>query len=319
MTSQGETLAAWVAFSTTGSRIETSVRPAGGSFGPPAGLGPLGEEVENLDLTTDPAGNSILTWRRSVDAAKNDIRLYYSYRPAGGAFTVPREVTGAGVHVALPTTAMDAAGNALTVFARAPGGDFHLAYVFRPAGGEYGDQREISSTMAQSPQVEFAADGTAIAAWTAGVGGAGTDRPGGPPVATSVSTNPSPRAGCYSSARRSPPAAGRCLSGSGTTGRTSSWNPPSLSPGGIFRPGGHDVDPGVRVGFSDCCDRPDRSRVCRLARWRRRQSQRRDRGALSGRRCSRTSRGRRRRAGSPPSRCRGRGRRPSRGRARAAA
>ena len=50
MTSQGETLAAWVAFSTTGSRIQTSVRPAGGSFGPPAGLGPLGEEVENLDL-----------------------------------------------------------------------------------------------------------------------------------------------------------------------------------------------------------------------------------------------------------------------------
>ena len=132
---------------------------------------PFGEGVENLDLTADPAGNAILTWRGVVDSAKDDIRLYYSYRPAGGAFTAPTEVSGAGVHVALPTTAMDAAGDALTVFARAPGGDFHLAYVFRPAGGEYGDQQEISSTMAQSPQVEFAADGTAIAAWTTGVGG----------------------------------------------------------------------------------------------------------------------------------------------------
>ena len=171
MTSRGEMIAAWIAFSTTGSKIQTSVRPAGGSFGPPAGLGPLGEGVENLDLATDPAGNSILTWRGAVDAAKDDIRLYYSFRPAGGAFTAPQEVTGAGIHVAQPTTAMDAAGNALTVFVRAPSGDGHLAYVFRPAGGEYGAQQEITSTMAQSPQVEFAADGTAIAAWTSNIGG----------------------------------------------------------------------------------------------------------------------------------------------------
>ena len=171
MTSQGETLAAWVAFSTTGSKIQTSVRPAGGSFSPAADLVPFGKGVENLDLTADPAGDAILTWRGVVDSAKDDIRLYYSYRPAGGAFTAPTEVSGAGVHVALPTTAMDAAGDALTVFARAPGGDFHLAYVFRPAGGEYGGQQEISSTMVQSPQVEFAADGTAIAAWTTGFGG----------------------------------------------------------------------------------------------------------------------------------------------------
>ncbi len=171
MTSKGETVAAWVVFSETGSKIQTSTRPPGGSFSPAADLVPFGVGVENLDLTADPAGNAILTWRGVVDAAKDDIRLYYSYRPAGGAFTTPTEVTSAGVHVALPTTAMDAAGDALTVFARAPGGDFHLAYVFRPAGGEYGDQQEISSTMAQSPQVEFAADGTAIAAWTTGVGG----------------------------------------------------------------------------------------------------------------------------------------------------
>jgi hypothetical protein len=172
MTSQGETIAAWIAFSPTGSTIQTSVRPAGGSFGPPAGMGPLGEDIENLELKTDPAGNSILTWRHSVDTAKDDIRLYYSYRPTGGAFTAPTEVTGAGVHVALPTTAMDAAGNAITVFVRAPGGDSHLAYVFRPAGGEYGAQQEITSSMAASPQVEFAADGTAIAAWATSIGGA---------------------------------------------------------------------------------------------------------------------------------------------------
>jgi PKD domain len=172
VTSKGESIAAWIAFSATGSKIQTSVRPAGGSFSPPTDLIPFVDGVENLELTTDPAGNSILTWRGVVDAAKDDIRLYYSYRPAGGAFTAPTEVTGAGVHVALPTTAMDAAGNAVTVFVRAPGGDFHLAYVFRPVGGEYGTQQEITSTMAASPQVEFAADGTAFAAWTTTIGGA---------------------------------------------------------------------------------------------------------------------------------------------------
>ena len=171
MTPQGETIAAWIVFSETGSKIQSSVRTAGGSFSQPADLIPLVSGVENLDLTADPAGNSIATWRGVVDSTKDDIRLYYSYRPAGGAFTPPQEVAGAGKHVALPTTALDASGNALTTFVRAPGGDGHLAYVYRPAGGEYGGQQEITTSGAESPSVGFTAGGTAIAAWTTKVGG----------------------------------------------------------------------------------------------------------------------------------------------------
>ncbi len=172
VTPRGETIAAWIVFSSTGSKIQTAVRPAAGSFGPPADLIPFVEGVENLDLTADPAGNSILTWRGVVDALKDDIRLYYSYRPAGGVFTAPQEVTGAGIHVALPTTAMDTGGNALTTFVRSPGGDGHLTYVFRPAGGQYAEQQEITSFAAAFPRVEFTSDGTAIAAWTTNIGGA---------------------------------------------------------------------------------------------------------------------------------------------------
>jgi PKD domain len=171
VTSQGEMVAAWIVFSATGSKIQTTVRPAGGSFSPPADLIPFVKGVENLDLTTDPAGNSIATWRGTVDPIKDDIRLYYSYRPPGGAFTAPQEVTGAGIHVAQPTTAMDTAGNALTAFVRNPGGDGHLAYVFRPAGGEYGEQHEITSFSVGNPKVEFTSDGTAIAAWPAVIAG----------------------------------------------------------------------------------------------------------------------------------------------------
>jgi PKD domain len=170
VTSRGEMIAAWAALIPGGYKIQTSVRPQGGSFGPPADLLPFGQ-VENLDLTTDPAGNSILAWRGVVNAIENDIRLYYSYRPAGGAFSAPKEVAGAGKHVAFPTTTMDGNGNALTAFVRAPGGDSHAAYVFRPAGGEYGEQKEITSSNTGTPRVEFTSDGSAIAAWTATVPG----------------------------------------------------------------------------------------------------------------------------------------------------
>src|SRR5262245_28380052 len=76
VTSRGEMVAAWVAVGPSGSRLQTSVRPPGGSFSAPADLVPLGH-MENLDLTTDPAGNVILTWRGVVDSTKDDIRLYY--------------------------------------------------------------------------------------------------------------------------------------------------------------------------------------------------------------------------------------------------
>ncbi len=170
MTPQSDAIVAWRVFGgATQYKIQTSVRPAGGSFSPPENLIPFGSIVENLDIATDPAGNAVLTFRKSFGGS--DLRLFYSYRPAGGSFGPAQEVTGAGIHVALPETAMDVNGNAITVFRRAPSGDDHIAYVFRPAGGEYGEQQQITAYAADTPKVEFAHDGTAIAAWEKGSAG----------------------------------------------------------------------------------------------------------------------------------------------------
>jgi PKD domain len=180
MTPQGESIAAWRVFDGGQWKIETSVRPPGGVFSAPDELIPLGDIVENLDVAIDPAGNAVITWRKSHGGS--DIRLYHSFRPVGGAFTPPDEVMGAGTHVAQPMTAMDPGGNAITVFRRAPGGDDHIAYVVRPAGGAYGSQEEITSYSADSPEVAIAGDGTAIAAWTKGGFGGPIEaarRPGG--------------------------------------------------------------------------------------------------------------------------------------------
>ena len=166
MTPQGDVIAAWRVFAGGQYKIETSVRPPGGAFSPPTDLIPLGSIVENIDIATDPAGNAVLTFRQAF--GPSDLRLFYSYRPAGGSFTPAEEVTGAGEHVALPDTAMDAVGNAITVFRRAPSSDDHIAYVFRPAGGDYGEQQQITGYKADLPSVAFAGDGSAIAAWTLG-------------------------------------------------------------------------------------------------------------------------------------------------------
>jgi hypothetical protein len=163
MTQGGETIAAWRVYVGGQYKIQTSVRPAGGSFSAPTDVIPFGNIVENLDLSTDPAGNAILTWRTGFGG--DVVKLFYSYRPAGGVFSPAQEVVGAGEHVAQPTTVIDAAGNATTLFLRAPGDDFHLAYVYRPAGGDFGEQQQITPYKVASPRLKLAADGTAIAAW----------------------------------------------------------------------------------------------------------------------------------------------------------
>jgi hypothetical protein len=180
VTSRGETIVVWTLESDGKHRIEASIRPPGGSFGPVTEVVQSDGIVENLELAIDPAGNAILTWRGVVSVS--DIRLYFSERPSGGAFTPPQEVSSAGAHIAQPKTAMDAAGNAITVFRRAPGGDEHISAVYKPAGGNYGAQDEITTVKASNPALAVAPDGSALAAWTtepAGVLQAARRAPGG--------------------------------------------------------------------------------------------------------------------------------------------
>ncbi len=178
MTPQGEVIAVWRIFDGGQYDLLASVRPPGGEFGPATSISPLKSVVENIDIASDPAGNAIVTWRQSLGGVEK-VGLIYSYRPAGGEFSQGVNVAAAGEHVALPVTAMDAAGNAITVFRRAPGSDNHIAYLYRPAGGDYGAQQEITSYGGDSPRVEMADDGTAIAAWTAGTKVEAAQRPAG--------------------------------------------------------------------------------------------------------------------------------------------
>ncbi len=163
MTGQGDVIALWRSFEGGPYRIYGSVRPAGGSFSPATSLSPVESVVESIDVVADSTGNTVATWRQGLGGEK--VVLFSSFRPAGGELQPAAQVLGAGEHVFQPDTDMNPSGDAITVYRRAPGSDDHIAYVLRPAGGDFGAQQEITTYKAEYPTVGLADDGTAIAAW----------------------------------------------------------------------------------------------------------------------------------------------------------
>lgn len=96
-------------------RVQASIRPPGGSFGPGVDLSAPGADALDPRLAMDPSGRAVVTWWRS-DAS--DPRIQAVTR-AGGAFSAPADVSERGTVTAEPRAALDGAGNAVVVWRRA--------------------------------------------------------------------------------------------------------------------------------------------------------------------------------------------------------
>jgi hypothetical protein len=158
----GNALAVWQRWNGANYIVQSSFRPAGGTFAAPIDLTVTGRDAVGPQVAFDASGNALAIWQRSNGT--NTI-IQSSFRPAGGAFAAPVDVSATGRDADEPRLAFDASGNALAVWRRFNGTTFIAQSSFRPAGGTFAAPVDLSATNSDVPQVVFDASGNALAVW----------------------------------------------------------------------------------------------------------------------------------------------------------
>ncbi|HEY3759684.1 MAG TPA: PKD domain-containing protein [Solirubrobacteraceae bacterium] len=170
----GDALVAWRSLAGGEESIQESARTGlSGSWSTPVVIKELGMEElapPDPDLAVAPNGAATIVWQRQhdVDAAS---------RPAKGGFGSPETVSEAAVQDEGPRVALDAGGDATTVF-ELEAGERVIASSTRPAGGKWSSPTTISEPLnVNVPSVAVNARGDAVAVWEAFFEemGAGTD------------------------------------------------------------------------------------------------------------------------------------------------
>jgi hypothetical protein len=163
--------------------VMASVRPAGGVFteaqriSPPLTQPPTGEpELEEWAIdesaknasgahpTIDSAGNATVVWS-AFNGEDNVIQT--AYRPAGGSFTSPDQVSASGEDAGLPEIGVDAAGNAIASWLRRDGSDLIVQAGIKAPGGAFAPIGNLSPAgeTAESPVLDVAPSGAATVVW----------------------------------------------------------------------------------------------------------------------------------------------------------
>jgi hypothetical protein len=165
MNSDGQAVIVWSLGSGLVEKIQTASAGPGGTFAEAVDLTAFTEVASVPQVALDANGDAIAVWD-GWDGA--NIRIQDAYRPAGGAFGLPRFLSPTGDNADTPQVAFDATGDALAVwrFDGSPASTVQGAY--RPAGGEFALAQTVStpsSLPAQMPQVAFDGQGDGVVAW----------------------------------------------------------------------------------------------------------------------------------------------------------
>lgn len=170
----GDTLVAWRGEDEGTEYVRTVYRPVGEPWEAPTDASNAGEQVQELRGAVDPAGNAIVAW--SGDGTElggyNIVRA--AFRPAGGAWEAPNELSATGGNGFPADVVFDRGGNAAIVWQRATGSEDLIEASYRPAEGEWEEAAQLSEAGKESfdpvvvldaPGDETLADGDATAVW----------------------------------------------------------------------------------------------------------------------------------------------------------
>jgi hypothetical protein len=149
--------------------VQAADRPAGAGFvsvfTPAVDLSASQETALNPQVALDPAGNAAAVWRSDGGATVVKAAL----RPAGGAWSVPQDLSRPGAQVRVPQVAFDAAGDVVAVWERGSGNGLAVQQSTRVAAGTWSSwtapQTLSTTTPASAPQVAVAPDGDTAVVW----------------------------------------------------------------------------------------------------------------------------------------------------------
>jgi hypothetical protein len=149
MDARGDATAVWMHYDGSHYVVESAYRPEQGEWGTATLVSQPGEEGEggNPHVAIDAKGDSLVAWR-GEDEGEEFVRA--AYRPAGGSWGSPADVSAAGEHVEGLRAAVDPDGNAIVAWSGSSG-----------KGGGYGIVRAAykSAGGAWEAPVELSADG----------------------------------------------------------------------------------------------------------------------------------------------------------------
>lgn len=145
--------------------IVSGFRPAGGAWTAPVVVGGPYEDVWDMHVAFDPAGNAVAAWRVTLTRG---FAVYASYRALGGSWTAPAMITH-GDDISLT---VDDSGNALATWTEARGdGRWGVSAASRPAAsGRWQPPVQVSPSTEWPNHVASTSDrsGNAVAVWTEG-------------------------------------------------------------------------------------------------------------------------------------------------------
>ncbi|HEY1335191.1 MAG TPA: hypothetical protein VGF31_13105, partial [Myxococcaceae bacterium] len=138
---------------------------AGPTWLAPANLSAPGRDATEPQVAVDGSGDAVAVWARSDGS---DTIIQASARPAGGAWGPAVDLSQTGRDATTPQVAVDAAGNAVAVWARSNGSHSVIQGASRAAGGGWTPVRDISNSEknAEEPEVVVDPGGRATAVWS---------------------------------------------------------------------------------------------------------------------------------------------------------
>jgi hypothetical protein len=167
MNAAGEVIVTWSRHDGSASSVHASVRPAGGSFGAPVDLSTPGQDADFSQVALDQAGDAIVVWKRN----NGDDRITQAaFRPAGGSFGAPVDLSVPSTNDFDPQVAMDQVGNAIVAWERFNGNETLVQGATRPAGGSFSAPFDLSAPGgdALSPKLAMNPAGDAFVVWYRG-------------------------------------------------------------------------------------------------------------------------------------------------------
>jgi hypothetical protein len=116
-------------------------------------------------IAVDPAGNAYAVW---LDNRTGDQQVYFSYRPAGGAWGANVKVTDTPGIISTasgPDIAVDSHGNAYAVWSVGSKGLPGIYFSYRPAGATWGSSIRVNDS-GHWPSIAVDPDGDAYLVWS---------------------------------------------------------------------------------------------------------------------------------------------------------
>lgn len=176
--SQGNATAVWERYHPKGNLIQSSSRPAGGSWSAPVNLSEPGRDARNAQIAAGPQGVATAIWARSDG---RDLVVQSAMRPAGRSWSAPVDISAHdGRGGFYPRLVVDSRGKATAVW---KGYDRHrhdlaIQAATHPLGGAWSRPTDVSNRFTRDtdisrPLIAVGPQGNSTVVWAIGARGGG--------------------------------------------------------------------------------------------------------------------------------------------------